>query len=126
MGIIDEILNDTKKVEAHTTRAADEAQKAYEALVKDTKTSSEERTKAEAGGKDSNVDNKDGADNAGMDVLSALRNLEYHLSDVDMARQGGGYNLSSQFKFLNSKVSSEKLQSICLLSNLIDPKISAL
>ena len=43
MGMISEIINDAKKMEANATRAESEAQAAYEDLVKDTNASIEKR-----------------------------------------------------------------------------------
>merc|ERR1719261_446657 len=45
MGMIQEIIDDAKKMEAEATRAEDENQAAYEQFVKDTNASIEEKTK---------------------------------------------------------------------------------
>merc|ERR1719265_2126923 len=47
MGMIQEIINDAKAMEADATRAESEAQAAYEELVKDTNSSIEEKTKSQ-------------------------------------------------------------------------------
>merc|ERR1719329_1708093 len=47
MGMIQEIINDAKKMEADATRAEAEGQAAYEELVKDTNASIEEKTKSQ-------------------------------------------------------------------------------
>merc|ERR1719359_2566661 len=45
MGMIQQIINDAKSMEAETIRAEEDAQKAYEDFVKDTNASVEEKNK---------------------------------------------------------------------------------
>merc|ERR1719247_3955542 len=45
MGMIQQIINDAKQMEAEALRSEDEAQKAYEDFVKDTNASMEEKNK---------------------------------------------------------------------------------
>merc|ERR1711924_554242 len=48
MGMIQQIINDAKAMEAETIRSEEDAQKAYEDFVKDTNNSIEEKSKAKA------------------------------------------------------------------------------
>lgn len=76
MGMISEIINDAKKMEADATRAESEAQAAYEDLVKDTNASIEEKTKSQVNKTEERAKAEENLQQAITDKETALRELE--------------------------------------------------
>jgi len=76
MGMIQEIINDAKKMEADATRAEAEAQKAYEDLVKDTNASIEEKTKSQVNKTEERAKTEENLQQAITDKEAALLELE--------------------------------------------------
>jgi hypothetical protein len=76
MGMIQEIINDAKKMEADATRAEAEAQAAYEDLVKDTNSSIEEKTKSQVNKTEERAKAEENLQQAITDKEAALLELE--------------------------------------------------
>jgi len=76
MGMIEEIINDAKKMEADAVRAEDEAQAAYESLVKDTNSSIEEKTKSQVNKTEERAKAEENKQQAITDKEAALLELE--------------------------------------------------
>jgi chromosome segregation ATPase len=76
MGMIQEIINDAKKMEADATRAESEAQAAYEDLVKDTNDSIEEKTKSQVNKTEERAKAEENLQQAITDKEAALLELE--------------------------------------------------
>jgi chromosome segregation ATPase len=76
MGMIQEIINDAKKMEADATRAEAEAQAAYEELVKDTNASIEEKTKSQVNKTEERAKAEENLQQAITDKEAALLELE--------------------------------------------------
>jgi len=76
MGMIQEIINDAKKMEADATRAEAEAQKAYEDLVNDTNASIEEKTKSQVNKTEERAKAEENLQQAITDKEAALLELE--------------------------------------------------
>merc|ERR1719353_1392770 len=76
MGMIQEIINDAKKMEADATRAEAEAQAAYEDLVKDTNASIEEKTKSQVNKTEERAKAEENLQQAITDKEAALLELE--------------------------------------------------
>jgi len=76
MGMIQEIINDAKKMEADATRAEAEAQKAYEDLVTDTNASIEEKTKSQVNKVEEKAKAEENLQQAITDKEAALLELE--------------------------------------------------
>jgi len=76
MGMIQEIINDAKKMEADATRAEAEAQKAYEDLVTDTNASIEEKTKSQVNKTEEKAKAEENLQQAITDKEAALLELE--------------------------------------------------
>merc|ERR1719247_1316468 len=76
MGMIQEIINDAKKMEADATRAEAEAQKAYEDLVTDTNGSIEEKTKSQVNKTEEKAKAEENLQQAITDKEAALLELE--------------------------------------------------
>jgi len=76
MGMIQEIINDAKKMEADAVRAEAEAQKAYEDLVTDTNASIEEKTKSQVNKTEERAKAEENLQQAITDKEAALLELE--------------------------------------------------
>jgi len=76
MGMIQEIINDAKKMEADALRAESEAQAAYEELVKDTNDSIEEKTKSQVNKVEEKAKAEENLQQAITDKEAALLELE--------------------------------------------------
>jgi len=76
MGMIQEIINDAKKMEADATRAEAEGQAAYEELVKDTNSSIEEKTKSQVNKTEERAKAEENLQQAITDKEAALLELE--------------------------------------------------
>merc|ERR1719215_2600399 len=76
MGMIQEIINDAKKMEADATRAEAEGQAAYEELVKDTNASIEEKTKSQVNKTEEKAKAEENLQQAITDKDAALLELE--------------------------------------------------
>jgi len=76
MGMIQEIINDAKKMEADVTRAEAEAQAAYETLVADTNASIEEKTKSQVNKVEEKAKAEENLQQAITDKEAALLELE--------------------------------------------------
>merc|ERR1712127_456950 len=76
MGMIQEIINDAKKMEADATRAEAEGQAAYEELVKDTNASIEEKTKSQVNKVEESAKATENEQQAITDKEAALLELE--------------------------------------------------
>jgi chromosome segregation ATPase len=76
MGMIQEIINDAKKMEADATRAEAEAQAAYEDLVNDTNASIEEKTKSQVNKTEEKAKAEENLQQAITDKEAALLELE--------------------------------------------------
>merc|ERR1719276_365620 len=76
MGMIQEIINDAKKMEADATRAEAEGQAAYEELVKDTNASIEEKTKSQVNKTEEKAKAEENLQQAITDKEAALLELE--------------------------------------------------
>jgi len=76
MGMIQEIINDAKKMEADATRAEAEGQAAYEELVKDTNASVEEKTKSQVNKVEESAKATENEQQAITDKEAALLELE--------------------------------------------------
>jgi len=76
MGMIAEIINDAKKMEAEALRAEEEAQAAYEGFVKDTNSSIEEKTKSQVNKTEEKAKAEENLNQAIQDKEAALLELE--------------------------------------------------
>jgi len=76
MGMIQEIINDAKKMEADALRAEEEAQAAYEELVTDTNKSVEEKTKSQVNKVEEKAKAEENLQQAITDKEAALLELE--------------------------------------------------
>jgi len=76
MGMIQEIINDAKKMEADALRAETEAQAAYEELVADTNSSIEEKTKSQVNKVEEKAKAEENLQQANTDKEAALLELE--------------------------------------------------
>merc|ERR1740117_1526038 len=76
MGMIQEIINDAKKMEADALRAETEAQAAYEELVADTNSSIEEKTKSQVNKVEKKAKADENLQQANTDKEAALLELE--------------------------------------------------
>jgi len=76
MGMIEEIINDAKTMEADAVRAEGEAQAAYEDLVKDTNSSIEEKTKSQVNKTEERAKAEENKQQAITDKEAALLELE--------------------------------------------------
>jgi len=76
MGMIQEIINDAKKMEAEALRAEEEAQAAYEGFVKDSNASIQEKTKSQVNKTEEKAKAEENMNQAIQDKEAALLELE--------------------------------------------------
>ena len=76
MGMIQEIINDAKKMEAEALRAEEEAQAAYEQFVKDSNASIQEKTKSQVNKTEEKAKAEENMNQAIQDKEAALLELE--------------------------------------------------
>jgi len=76
MGMIQEIINDAKQMEAESIRAEEDSQKAYEDFVKDSNASIQEKTKSQVNKTEENAKASEDLNQATQDKEAALLELE--------------------------------------------------
>jgi len=76
MGMIQEIINDAKQMEAESIRAEEDAQKAYEDFVKDSNASIQEKTKSQVNKTEERAKASEDLNQATQDKEAALLELE--------------------------------------------------
>jgi len=76
MGMIQEIINDAKQMEAESIRAEEDAQKAYEDFVKDSNASIQEKTKSQVNKSEERAKASEDLNQATQDKEAALLELE--------------------------------------------------